>query len=184
MGAPTSELAQMLVRTGDAYLLEHNSVQGRDRIWSDNWDGEGTNWLGLQLMLWRGRLSGEKHWTSWLTDLVDMETGQSLDATRAANWQNTVRLARNALMVKLEEQQPPALCARPGCGKPTWNRQPGEYCSKSCRSAQGGYPYCPTAAGNGTGGSYIGAPVALGGGGGYPTGAHNARRGGDAYYAG
>merc|ERR1740123_949892 len=25
-------------------------------------------------------------------------------------------------------------CRKPGCSKPTWNGQPGEYCSKGCKS--------------------------------------------------
>merc|ERR1719215_2427445 len=25
------------------------------------------------------------------------------------------------------------ICMKAGCGKPTWNGQPGEYCSKACR---------------------------------------------------
>jgi predicted NAD-dependent protein-ADP-ribosyltransferase YbiA (DUF1768 family) len=34
------------------FLLEHNEKE-RDKIWSDNYDGTGENWLGLQLMLIR-----------------------------------------------------------------------------------------------------------------------------------
>jgi len=180
--APNSALASELVGTGDAYLLEHNSVKGRDQVWSDNYDGEGTNWLGLQLMLVRERLSGDKRWTSWLKDLIDIETGQSRDPMKGEHWQNSVRKARNALVAKIQERQPPALCARPGCGKPTWNGQPGEYCCRSCRPAPGGggYPYSSNAAGSG--GSYLGTPINLGqnagGGGGYPGGAYNPGRGG------
>ena len=48
-----------LVATGDAFLLEHNSCQGRDTVWSDNEDGTGSNWLGLQLMLLRQVLAGD-----------------------------------------------------------------------------------------------------------------------------
>jgi len=28
------------------------------------------------------------------------------------------------------------ICMKPGCSKPTWNGQPGEYCSKACRPPQ------------------------------------------------
>merc|ERR1712232_1400748 len=30
----------------------------------------------------------------------------------------------------------PDACARPGCGKPTFNGQPGEYCSRRCKRAE------------------------------------------------
>ena len=61
-----SEMATALLRTRDAFLLEHNSIQGRDNVWSDNADGEGTNWLGMQLMLLRDNLLGKQIWTSWI----------------------------------------------------------------------------------------------------------------------
>lgn len=51
-------LAAVLLATGDAYLLEHNSHTGRDAYWSDNCDGNGGNHLGLALMKLRGKLSG------------------------------------------------------------------------------------------------------------------------------
>lgn len=51
-------LAQALLATGDAYLLEHNSHVRRDRFWSDNCDGSGQNQLGLALMRLRGELNG------------------------------------------------------------------------------------------------------------------------------
>lgn len=79
--------ASKLLETRDAFLLEHNSKSGRDKacvhcmawhgilgkwtgddpveraanlrqIWSDNLDGSGKNWLGLQLMLLRDQLRG------------------------------------------------------------------------------------------------------------------------------
>jgi len=48
-----------LMATGDAYLLEHNSVTGRDHFWSDNNDGTGGNHLGKALMRLRATLSGK-----------------------------------------------------------------------------------------------------------------------------
>lgn len=53
---PGSDLALKLLKTGDAFLLEHNEKHGRDKVWSDNLDGSGQNWLGLQLMLIRDEL--------------------------------------------------------------------------------------------------------------------------------
>ncbi|CAJ1401938.1 unnamed protein product [Effrenium voratum] len=60
------ELCEGLLATGDALLLEHNPVPNRDCIWSDNSDGSGKNWLGLQLMLLRDELSGASVWRLWL----------------------------------------------------------------------------------------------------------------------
>jgi len=70
-----------LLATGDAFLVEHNSVHGRDTIWSDNWDGSGTNWLGIQLMMVRDTLaqnSGPTSWTTWLSGQLDLKTGKPL----------------------------------------------------------------------------------------------------------
>lgn len=36
------------------FLLEHNETT-RDDTWSDNYNGTGSNWLGLQLMIIRER---------------------------------------------------------------------------------------------------------------------------------
>jgi len=47
------DMGDALIATGDLYLVEHNAVYGRDLVWSDNSDGSGTNWLGLQCMLFR-----------------------------------------------------------------------------------------------------------------------------------
>ena len=40
-----------------------------DMVWSDNHDGSGKNWLGLQLMLLRDQIRGEERWSSWLKQL-------------------------------------------------------------------------------------------------------------------
>jgi hypothetical protein len=51
-------LTDLLLQTGEAFLLEHCDRPGRDRRWSNNNDGEGTNWLGLLLMFLRNYLLG------------------------------------------------------------------------------------------------------------------------------
>lgn len=82
-----SAMADRLLVTGQAFLLEHNSREGRDRVWSDNCNGQGTNWLGLQLMLIRDRLRQSLPlWTSAIGDHVDLSTGTPHDAA----WQSTV----------------------------------------------------------------------------------------------
>ena len=53
-------LTRRLLGTGDAFLLEHNEVVGRDDKWSDNGDGTGRNLLGEALMATRERLRGQE----------------------------------------------------------------------------------------------------------------------------
>ena len=94
---PGSQLAQMLVSTGDAFLLEHNESVGRDEVWSDNRNGEGTNWLGLQLMLLRDELRvcmgvGDALWTPWCRKCMDVSSGKALGTA----WQGAVRSAARA----------------------------------------------------------------------------------------
>mmetsp|Transcript_99946 Transcript_99946/g.214037 ORF Transcript_99946/g.214037 Transcript_99946/m.214037 type:complete len:752 (-) Transcript_99946:113-2368(-) len=98
-------MAEALLRTGDAFLLEHNAVEGRDKVWSNNHDGEGKNWLGLQLMLIRDRLSGQDAWTRYAGVFLDLETGDAVDQAAAHKWQEIVRGATKALVKKLEASQ-------------------------------------------------------------------------------
>merc|ERR1719223_1560923 len=104
--APGTPLATALSRTGDAFLLEHNSAKGRDKIWSDNCDGEGTNWLGLQLLLLRDNLVREMKWTRYIRGLVDLETGQPHTDGCAGIWQQTVRRASAAVVDAVSKQAP------------------------------------------------------------------------------
>ncbi|MDO4685150.1 MAG: NADAR family protein [Corynebacterium sp.] len=53
----TSELADMLLDTGDARLVEHT---GKDRYWGDGGDGSGLNRLGQILMRVRTELRKER----------------------------------------------------------------------------------------------------------------------------
>ena len=87
-----SEMERMLLGTADAYLLEHNAVVGRDKIWSDNGNGDGSNWLGLLLMLLRDELRDTRtssSWTAFIEAAIDTKTG----APRNDAWQQTVRAA-------------------------------------------------------------------------------------------
>jgi N-glycosidase YbiA len=52
------KLGRWLLDTGNAYLVEHNPVKGRDRDWSDDFDGSGKNMLGILLMQERSYLGG------------------------------------------------------------------------------------------------------------------------------
>lgn len=91
--------AELLRKTGDTFLLEHNSVSGRDNIWSDNHDGTGTNWLGLQLMLIRDTLNKSQNWKI-LGECIDLNTGKPLNERGQKVWQDMVSNANKATMQK------------------------------------------------------------------------------------
>lgn len=104
---PGSECAKSLLATGETFLLEHNSVSGRDKVWSDNFDGNGTNWLGLQLMLIRddlnqlnGNLKAEE-WSATMTQFaqnsVELSTGALLGDRTSNAWQQAVLEAAEAV---------------------------------------------------------------------------------------
>lgn len=52
------DLKQVLLSSGDAYLVEHTPNKGRDKYWADDCDGSGQNNLGLCLMSVRKKLGG------------------------------------------------------------------------------------------------------------------------------
>ena len=84
----TASSAPRLSLTGCAAVPQ---VAGRDKVWSDNSDGSGSNWLGLQLMLRRDELrgGGEGGWTGFIRAAVDLQTG----TPRSDAWQCAVRSA-------------------------------------------------------------------------------------------
>jgi len=95
-------MAKALLTTKDSFLLHHNTADFRDALWSDNGDGEGKNLLGMQLMLIRDELSGNYGWTDFIRRIcgVDLQSG-SIPETEEEPWQETVRIARVALVSKL-----------------------------------------------------------------------------------
>ena len=42
--APGSEMARLLLETGEDFLLNHISEREKEKIWSNNNNGEGSNW--------------------------------------------------------------------------------------------------------------------------------------------
>jgi ribA/ribD-fused uncharacterized protein len=52
------DLKELLLATGNAYLVEHVPVRGRDSFWGDDFDGGGVNMLGMKLMQVRHALGG------------------------------------------------------------------------------------------------------------------------------
>jgi len=89
-------LKKALLATGDAFLLEHNEVSGRDKFWSDNYDGTGANALGWLLMRIRNRLNPQQTEYMWLENLPVKTQGsgqnfkQWIDNQR---WKDTVQAA-------------------------------------------------------------------------------------------
>ncbi len=53
-----ADLAELLLATGNAYLVEHTPVRGRDAFWGDDHNGTGLNWLGHIAMETRRTLGG------------------------------------------------------------------------------------------------------------------------------
>mmetsp|Transcript_25766 Transcript_25766/g.47090 ORF Transcript_25766/g.47090 Transcript_25766/m.47090 type:complete len:412 (-) Transcript_25766:145-1380(-) len=176
------DMRACLTATGDKFVLEHNSVCGRDHVWSNNQNGSGRNWLGMLLMLLRDELSGSSQrqgtWTDFIQSecQVDLETGEPGSRGGAEAWQKLVKEATDAVHQALGTQaelpkqrhetgQPvsylegdehsssaphPAVasseeskrrqyrvCCRHGCNRPTYNGRAGEYCSRTCRDLPG-----------------------------------------------
>ena len=97
---PGTSLAQVLEQTGDAFLVEHTPTTGWDSLWADNHIGDGTNWLGLQLMMVRAMLKGADDTDSWIQyahSYLDLDTGKCLDGASGENWQQTVKEAAKAV---------------------------------------------------------------------------------------
>jgi len=76
-------LQQLLIYTPN-FLLEHNEQPGRDTTWSDNKNGTGKNWLGLQLMLIKKQLTDQQP----LDKLLDI-IGPKFDGTDLNIFANT-----------------------------------------------------------------------------------------------
>lgn len=137
--AADPRLAAKLSDTGDAFLIHHIPQVGRDSVWSDNGDGTGQNWLGVLLMLVRDSFAGRDAWTEWLQTLMDVETGQMRGVSRARTLQDVIITATIACIDVMEAklygdtEYTKPICKRPGCGKPTWNGLPGEYCEGKCQ---------------------------------------------------
>jgi len=92
-----SPLAEALLQTGDTFLLHHNLVVGDDLVWADNGDGQGLNWLGIQLMLVRDELSGLYRWTKYIKSLIDINCGEAWSTFQADKWKAVVREAHSSL---------------------------------------------------------------------------------------
>ena len=68
---------------------------GREHVWSNNHDGRGLNWLGMQLMLLRDKLKKQNDWTVRIAQHIHLKTGQPRQADM--DWQHTVMTATQTL---------------------------------------------------------------------------------------
>lgn len=93
--------ATQLLATGDSFLLEHNDREGRDKTWSNNKIGDGSNWLGMQLMLIRDELRPvpfDRAWTRFLINNCGLDLGSGdMGPAGAGLWMEAVRQATRAL---------------------------------------------------------------------------------------
>lgn len=119
-----SELATALKRTAPDFLLHHGSFKGDDPVWSDDFDGNGSNWLGLQLMLVRDELHWQPEreeatqrgeWTLFIESCLDTRTGAPVTAQGGRLWQEMVSSAALAVRKTIAE-----VCKPQGAG-PTIN---------------------------------------------------------------
>lgn len=110
-----------LQNTGDAFLLCHNGVSGRDTVWSDNNRGDGTNWLGIQLMIIRDENNanlrrerkssteskdGEREtWPQYISSFFDIAEGKPLGGEGKDTWQRLVQQATMAAKEVLGEPE-------------------------------------------------------------------------------
>lgn len=100
--AQTILCCNALLKTGDAFLVGHNSSSGKEWVWSNNSRGDGANWLGLQLMLIRDEMQQRKEptWTKYIQDTcgIDLKTGLLQLGVKTDSWQTTVYMATQALL--------------------------------------------------------------------------------------
>ena len=98
-----NKLTMGLLGTGEDFLLEHNSKEGLDKIWSDDYTGTGKNWLGLQLMLIRRErlrelYKKESPWVGIIEQVWKLDSNTGLFPPQGTvYWQKFVQAARDAV---------------------------------------------------------------------------------------
>jgi len=99
--------AVALETTGDDFLLCHSCEEGFDALWSNNFVGNGMNWLGMQLMLLRSSRTGWRRWAEFIESNFDITTGQPLDIEGRPwiAWHQTVFRATTAVQADLQDQE-------------------------------------------------------------------------------
>ena len=155
---PGSQLAHMLIATGDAFLLEHKEHnRTSEPRWSNDHNGTGFNLLGLLLMILRARLRGEE--CTW-ADSFDLGRGIFMDDEKLVLWLEHVKIMSHFILAHHSSQssssaastlgQPPRIvpefgqvCDVPGCNRMCTFRDANglsSSCSMTCHKA----PRCPS----------------------------------------
>jgi predicted NAD-dependent protein-ADP-ribosyltransferase YbiA (DUF1768 family) len=98
-------LGLALEKTGDDFLLCHSSDHDPFSVWSNGANGQGTNWLGMQLMLIRSNRTGWKRWTTFIQSQVDTFTGQPVYDCKDNPFQDAVKRASETLKTGLTHRQ-------------------------------------------------------------------------------
>lgn len=120
-------------------MLLRDEIDGRDRV-----PGSWTSWIRAMCTIdtTTGKPSdpeGLKLWRQSVQDAANIVLKQFPPALRRAGSRQSGRgppaLARGESGGRSNPSGGSATCATPGCGKPSWNGQRGEYCSKACRAA-------------------------------------------------
>jgi len=83
------------------FLLQQSDGAADGDAHSDNPYSDPLNWLGMQLMLVRDELSGDKAWTKYIKSLVDVESGRPWSPFQARQWQDIVQNASSEMEVQL-----------------------------------------------------------------------------------
>lgn len=137
------QLALMLDATKNTFLLEHNERVGRDIRWSNNGNGTGSNWLGLQLMILRDKIrlnNGNSRdqllWLTWSDINIDCQTGKFFPGKEDL-WMDIVLSATYAIKRELNISRTYWEKHTPKCANATCKfRCTGtyKYCSQKCAS--------------------------------------------------
>merc|ERR1712151_73641 len=93
---PGSALANALLATQDAYLVEHPNITLGRGLYSDACDGHGQNWLGLQPMKLRDALRGTSRWTAF-ADAAFVPDSNGTFGPGIKPWLAAVKYAANTL---------------------------------------------------------------------------------------
>lgn len=89
--APNSAVAAVLLKSGDAFLLDTGEALQSDPPLEDMPE----NWIGLLLMIVRDKLSKSTAWTEYIQNVCDLENGKGSKAS--LTWQADVQAAKAAI---------------------------------------------------------------------------------------
>ena len=93
-----TEMAELLVRTGESFILHHTDPKGQNPYWTNDHDGSGDNAAGLQLMIIRDELRetngmAPTKWPNFITrdcGIIE-ETGEHATDAGRNRWSEVTR---------------------------------------------------------------------------------------------